>query len=172
MDSLGPEVRSGRRRKKLSQPDLARAAGVSLATIQNIESGRANPSLSTLTRVLAPLGLGVEIGPIAADRGALIALGLPLSGAADPLPVRDLSVLRHHVERALDELEGAPGAAGAERLRDCLQALALALRLHFPSATSAWFETSPRLLELVAQEPPGRVIKLYRIALARVAEYL
>lgn len=47
------------RRKVLgvSQQDLAEMAGLGVATIKDIERGKGNPSLSTVTRILDVLGM-------------------------------------------------------------------------------------------------------------------
>ncbi len=44
----------------ISQIDLAEMAGISLATIKDIERGVGNPSMKTLTRILEVLGLEME----------------------------------------------------------------------------------------------------------------
>lgn len=43
----------------LSQNDLAEMAGVSLATIKDIERGSGNPSLSTVSRIVDVLGMEI-----------------------------------------------------------------------------------------------------------------
>ena len=52
----------GTRRKVLgiSQQDLAEMSGVSLPTIKDIERGVANPSLSTISKLLDVLGLEIQ----------------------------------------------------------------------------------------------------------------
>ena len=49
------------RRKTLSitQNDLAEMAGVSLATVKDIERGKANPSMSTVLEILDVLGMEI-----------------------------------------------------------------------------------------------------------------
>ena len=44
----------------ISQLDLAEMAGVSLATIKDIERGAGNPSMKTVTRILEVLGMEME----------------------------------------------------------------------------------------------------------------
>lgn len=44
----------------LSQQDLAEMAGISLATIKDIERGKGNPSLSTVGKILEVLGIEIE----------------------------------------------------------------------------------------------------------------
>lgn len=54
---LGDRVRVARVRAKLSQEDLAAAAGVGVGTIKNIESAKTRTQRDKLTAVLAVLGL-------------------------------------------------------------------------------------------------------------------
>lgn len=44
----------------ISQLDLAEMAGVSLATIKDIERGAGNPSIKTVTKILEVLGLEMQ----------------------------------------------------------------------------------------------------------------
>lgn len=55
-----PTLREVRRDRGLSQADLARAAGVSTATVSRIEGGSRSPSLNTLTRLCRVLDVRVE----------------------------------------------------------------------------------------------------------------
>lgn len=41
----------------ISQLDLAEMAGISLATVKDIERGTGNPSMKTVTKILEVLGL-------------------------------------------------------------------------------------------------------------------
>lgn len=45
---------------KISQEDLAQMAEVGLATVKDIERGKSNPSLATITRLLEVLGLEIK----------------------------------------------------------------------------------------------------------------
>ena len=146
---------------------MAGRAGVSLATVENIEGGRANPSLSTLTRVLASVGLSVAVQVDPVDWQALIALGLPLQGEGRDLPRRDAATLQAELGRAVLALDGA-----TPRQAECVRALLLALCLHFPDVAERWFAAAPHVRAAVPASPTGREIKLYRIARARIAEYL
>ena len=53
-------IRQRRENLKLPQMELAVQAGVSLPSIQNMEAGRAKPSLKTLEKVLQCLGMELE----------------------------------------------------------------------------------------------------------------
>ena len=44
----------------ISQIDLAEMAGISLATVKDIERGAGNPSMKTVMRILEVLGLEME----------------------------------------------------------------------------------------------------------------
>lgn len=55
----GEEIKLRRKTLAISQRDLAEIAGVGLATIKDIERGKGNPSLSTISRILDVLGMEV-----------------------------------------------------------------------------------------------------------------
>ncbi len=57
--SCGEEIKLRRKTLAISQRDLAEMAGVGLATIKDIERGKGNPSLSTISRILDVLGMEV-----------------------------------------------------------------------------------------------------------------
>ena len=58
--SLQSTVKSRRKALRISQEDLAQMAEVGLATVKDIERGKANPSLATITRLLDVLGLEIS----------------------------------------------------------------------------------------------------------------
>lgn len=55
----GEEIKLRRKTLVISQRDLAEMAGVGLSTIKDIERGKGNPSLSTISRILDVLGMEV-----------------------------------------------------------------------------------------------------------------
>lgn len=87
--TAGVTLREARQRARLSQTDLARRAGVAQSVISAYESGKREPSLRTLERLVAATGgrltVSVEPGPV---------VGLPDS----PLGRR----LRQRRQRVLD----------------------------------------------------------------------
>jgi len=172
MNRLGTKLREQRNALGLSQVELCTAAGVSLATVQKLEAGRANPSLRTLRRLLEPLGLGLELGPVKAQWDALTSLGLPMTSES-PASIRPTGlVLRRQLLLAALELEQAGDSEDLGRERESLQALLLALETHFPSRYRSWVARSPLLSALAPSVPSGRLIKLARLAKQRLAEYL
>ncbi len=56
VETLGKIVRKARKEQKVSLQVLAALSGVSLGTIQNIESGKGSPSLKNVNQVLNALG--------------------------------------------------------------------------------------------------------------------
>lgn len=102
-----------RKRKNLSQRQLAAMADIPRSTLTNIESGDANPSLNNLAKLSAALGVGIEE-----------LLSRPRSECklicADRIPVRSrgrgqVSVYKLMPERIkgleIDRLEIEPGAS-------------------------------------------------------------
>lgn len=58
--SLQQVMKARRKSLALSQQDLAEMAGLSLATIKDIERGKGNPSMSTVMRILEILGIEIQ----------------------------------------------------------------------------------------------------------------
>jgi transcriptional regulator with XRE-family HTH domain len=170
VDPILARVSRRRRALGLTQSALARRAGISLATLQNVEAGRANPALGTLRRILGPLGLRLTMAPDETDWDVLAGLGVPLAveRASMPRPTEELPVRVRRAARSLASGE----AGGDERKREALQAFLLALRGHFPSTWRRWFADAPAVRALAPREPSGRVIELSRISRERLAELL
>jgi transcriptional regulator with XRE-family HTH domain len=70
--SIGSRIAESRKRLKLSQAALARKAGVSRATLDALENGRAGElGFSKLTKLLAALGLELELRAAGSHRPTL-----------------------------------------------------------------------------------------------------
>lgn len=61
ISSLGKQIADRRKELNISQADLAEMSGVSLRTVNGIESGRANPSVKVLFELLQVLGLVITL---------------------------------------------------------------------------------------------------------------
>ena len=61
ISSLGKLIAERRKELNISQADLAEMSGVSLRTVNGIESGRANPSVKVLFELLQVLGLVITL---------------------------------------------------------------------------------------------------------------
>jgi Predicted transcriptional regulator with C-terminal CBS domains len=53
-------IKSRRKTLDISQQDLAEMAGIGLATIKNIERGKGNPSIGTVSKIMEVLGMEIE----------------------------------------------------------------------------------------------------------------
>jgi transcriptional regulator with XRE-family HTH domain len=70
--SIGIEVALRRKALKLSQSALARKTGLSRATLDALENGRARElGFSKLTKLLTALGLELTLGPASSRRPTL-----------------------------------------------------------------------------------------------------
>ena len=57
---IGARLREERRRRGISQRDLARRVGLSASLISQIETGRSKPSVSTLYAIMTELGISLD----------------------------------------------------------------------------------------------------------------
>jgi transcriptional regulator with XRE-family HTH domain len=58
---IGQVVRQRREMLGLLQSQLAVISGISLRTLQSVETGKANPSIETLMEIADPLGLTLTL---------------------------------------------------------------------------------------------------------------
>ena len=58
--NLTEVIKSRRKTLDISQQDLAEMAGIGLATIKDIERGKGNPSMGTVSKIMEVLGLEIE----------------------------------------------------------------------------------------------------------------
>ena len=57
---LGGNLKRIRIEKDISQVDIARELGVSRGFVSNLENGKTNPTLATITRVADALGVSTD----------------------------------------------------------------------------------------------------------------
>ena len=58
--NLSETIKKRRKTLAISQQDLAEMAGVGLATIKDIERGKGNPSMGTVSKIIEVLGMEIE----------------------------------------------------------------------------------------------------------------
>ena len=58
--SLAEVIKSRKKTLDISQQDLAEMAGIGLATIKDIERGKGNPSIGTVSKIMEVLGMEIE----------------------------------------------------------------------------------------------------------------
>jgi len=69
---IGQQIAERRKKLKLSQTALARKAGISRATLESLENGRAGElGFSKLTKLLATLGLALKLQAASSHRPTL-----------------------------------------------------------------------------------------------------
>ena len=112
-------VRAWRRRRRLSQEQLARAAGVTRQAVSAVETGAASPGVDVALRLAGVLGCRVEDLFGAAPGGEPVAVVLP-AGTRDGARVAVATVGGRTVARPVDGLGDArwPAVAAAGVVRD------------------------------------------------------
>ncbi len=164
-------IRKTRQAQGLTQLKLASQSQISLATLQALEAGRANPGWDTLERLGKVLGLQISFQPIDPNWELLIHEGLPLTSLGPPKHRRirapaDGLILKTWVQ-AWNFCHGRPGH---ERELEALHAYTLALRTHFPSVFLGNWKKNPAVQAALRRPVTGRAIKLRRISISRMAE--
>jgi len=101
MAAIGSSVRRARRRSGLSTRELAQRASLSQPFLSNIENGRSSPSVATLYKLAAALGIGAtDLLPAGPDeRIVVVRAGAGAATGMDETPGVAQSAL----------LAGAPG---------------------------------------------------------------
>lgn len=167
MFSIQETVRENRHLIGLTQFELAQRAGISLPCLQNIEAGHGNPEVSTLNAIFQILGLELKAEPSPIDWDALAACGAPLMSISQRSIRATPALLVTQLNLALRGLSKAN-----EREIEALLALASALQDHFPSFFKKHFKKSHPIHEFTRKGSTGRIIKLRRQAIAKLASYL
>ena len=153
----------------LTQMELASKSGISLPTIQNMESGKANPSLDILTRVLNALGLEIKISAPSFQLDRAILLGVPLSSSL-PIsvmkPSRELLCLEsikwtHHFRENMF----------SEREKLAVTSFLCAIKDYWPTIYRE-IECQIFNKQIEATRNNGHLIKLRRMAIATLSTYL
>lgn len=57
--SIAEVIKSRRKSLAISQQDLAEMAEIGLATIKDIERGKGNPSMATVSKIMEVLGMDI-----------------------------------------------------------------------------------------------------------------
>lgn len=161
----------------LTQAKLSQLSKISLPSIQNIERGLGNPEWNTITALLDALELEPQFISKKPDWELLATLGTPITSAQKTShkfknihPTADL--LLSELKKAAQELQQNPHVFLSERKTEALQSLLLSIKSHFPTFFKKNIASSPLLMELDPKKITGKMIKLKRIALTKLATYL
>ncbi|MEQ1665417.1 MAG: helix-turn-helix domain-containing protein [Bdellovibrionales bacterium] len=159
---INKEIRALRLRQDFTQEKLAQLSKVSLPTIQNIEAGRANPSLLILEKILDALGAKLKISINKPTRDVLSLFNTD----EWEFQKSDLSEIIILLTQRYD-LKTIVG-----RELDLLVSLFIALQDHY----SVWLKTqniSPSTFNILQQRrveiDPNRLIKFRRIWLSKIS---
>ncbi len=167
MITLSKTVRKRRNQLGLTQSDLSRLSGISVATIQNLEAGIANPSFESLTALLSALELELHVSSIPVKWDFLAICGLPIFQVEDfsepPDPLKMAKELCKAIEPSILNENS--------RVRDAIQALLIAVKIHYPKVFRQYFNDK-KFDAILKRAFDGRVIKLEKIALAKLGRYL
>ncbi|HEX2961495.1 MAG TPA: helix-turn-helix domain-containing protein [Ignavibacteriales bacterium] len=60
-EELGKYIKARRGILCITQNDLAEIAGISVRSLKDIETGKGNPTLEQMTKILNPLGLSIRL---------------------------------------------------------------------------------------------------------------
>ena len=167
---IGYLIKQRRRQRGYSQVVLAAKANISLPTIQNLEAGKANPTLDILRRLEKSLAISVEIQSQEPDWGYLVQFGLPYVIHSAVSKKKPFSYNQYAAEilRAVNYIKKSDEG----RLKEALAALLFALQQHYPT----YFEyclSSHSVHSFLKKIPSsGRLIKLKRIALAKISKVI
>jgi transcriptional regulator with XRE-family HTH domain len=58
---IGKQIKERRKVLRITQPDLAEMAGISINTLYKIERGQANPTVDILNKVADILGMEIKL---------------------------------------------------------------------------------------------------------------
>jgi len=61
ISELGEQIKNRRKVLRITQPDLAEMAGISINTLYKIERGQANPTVQILNKIADILGMEIKL---------------------------------------------------------------------------------------------------------------
>jgi transcriptional regulator with XRE-family HTH domain len=151
-DGVGAALRGLRQTRRMSQLDLALAAGVSQRHLSYVETGRAQPSRELLLALLHELG-----APLATHNELLMLAGYAPLYAQRPLASADMAPVRNALAQLLQAHEPSPALVldaswnliEANRGAQCLLRLLLG------------DEAVPALMQNASTEPPNMLRLLF-----------
>ena len=160
-------IKDTRREYKLSQSELSSRAQVSLATLQNIEAGKANPSLSNLIAILDVLGLDLKLEQKSTSSDFLARIGVPIGGFQNPIESHVYSSELLYKKLLLIN----PFSIKEERHRKALNSYLIAIQDHYPNF---WEKIKNHYEAWIQKEKNKNLLspKLRRISLSFLKELL
>lgn len=172
------QIKERRQSMGYSQIKLAQLAQVSLPTIQNIEAGKANPTLDIIEKIGHVLGYSVQIQVAPIQWSVLIQAGLPLFADTSTASDKNASLMSLTPLSVQTELRKAFLALTNKtsqlslRQTEATLSLALAIFQHYPTVYKKYSTILPekKLMLLLHKNNIGRLIKLRRLSLANLKQ--
>jgi transcriptional regulator with XRE-family HTH domain len=158
------------KRKELgfTQQKIAELSEISLPTIQNIENGRANPSLEVILRISKVLGLEMTFQSQMPDWNRLASFAIPLSNN------KSRSNATVDVASAMLELRKAVVFCleqKNDRQAEALAATILALKSYWPSVYKTFGPFREKMEMLLQRQDVGKLLKLRPLAADRLRRF-
>lgn len=166
-------IKLKRQEKGLTQMGLAVQAGVSLPTVQNLESGKGNPTLSLLEKIYMPLSCTIQHCSSEPDWSLLKKCGLPLEGIETKkisAPTLTHADLAKHLNLAITYTLRTSKLD--KRLMESLSAMVWAIYEYYPSFHQYCLDTKSTQSLMQKNPLSGRIIKLRRMTLDRLSKIL
>lgn len=173
---LSELIKNARSQIGLSQFSLAATAEVSLPTIQNIEAGKANPSLEVIIKLFKVLKIEMQFKPERINWDCLIQGGVPLISSNhsnfsnNPSSKEDFEM---ELKRAYSFLTNPHLMTEDEAPRnwEALIAYFWALSSHYPKSFAKIFKTPFSIESYIKIYSYNKLIKLRRLALSQIKNY-
>lgn len=173
---LSQLIKNTRTQMGLSQFNLAVLSEVSLPTIQNIEGGKANPSLDVILKIFKALKMEIQYKPQKINWDCLAQGGVPLtsinnSHSSPTTPFKEDFELE--LKRAYAYLSHPELMRQTESPRnwEALVAYIWALSSHYPKAFAKIFKTEFSIDSYLKTYSLSKLIKLRRLALSQIKNY-
>lgn len=162
-------IKSLRKDLGLTQVEFAVQSGISLPTLQNIEAGKANPSLDILQKILTTLGMELRAQAPTFDIDKAVLLGVPL--------VINRTVISSRPTKAMLRLEARKWVhyfknnIFSEREQHAIVSFLCALKDHWPTDFKE-IDCPIFAKKIKLFKNNGHVIKLRRISISNLSKYL
>lgn len=159
----------------LSQQKLAEKAGLSIATIQNLEAGKGNPTLEVVESLSNILNFNIEFLPQKTDWESLCYYGLGLASEDDQMikskKLRNKYKLKELLISACLEIKNSKVIVDKSRYVVSVESLIFAIKNHYSKFFSENLNL-PIIKEFLPKELTGKHLKLYRYSKNILGLYL
>lgn len=160
-------IRDQRKQRGLTQIELANLSQVGIATIQNIEAGKANPEIKTLEKILSAMGLELVSQKKPINWDLLTSLGIPLLRSSGAEMVRPDKALL--LSTLPDLIAVLANLDKHNRESSAIISFLWALQDHYPTTYSRIAKVQRSQIE---KQFMYGTPKLRRLSIAKLQEYL